>query len=81
MKTYFYKRPGAILLKACEFKADVWIEVDGEKENAKILFDILKLPIKSETHIKIITDGSDEVEAANAIADLVTNDYSIEDIW
>ncbi|MGN0676293.1 MAG: HPr family phosphocarrier protein [Ruminococcus sp.] len=80
MNTFFPKNPGAILQKAYEFESDVWIEVDGQKENAKILLDILKLHIRGGTHIKIITEGSDEVQAANAIADLVTNDY-YNDMW
>lgn len=80
MNTFFPKNPGAILKKAYEFESDVWIEVDGQKENAKILLDILKLHIRGGTHIKIITEGSDEVQAANAIADLVTNDY-YNDMW
>lgn len=80
MKTSFPKNPGAILQKAYEFDADVWIEVDGHKENAKVLLDIMKLSICSETHIKIIADGCDEIAAVNAIVDLVTNDY-FNDFW
>ncbi|MDE5945815.1 MAG: HPr family phosphocarrier protein [Oscillospiraceae bacterium] len=80
MDTWFPKNPGAILQKAYEFESDIWIEVNEQRENAKILLDILKLHIRSGTHITIITDGSDEVEAADAIADLVTNDY-YNDIW
>ncbi len=80
METFFPKNPGAILQKAYEFESDVWIEVGGKKENAKVLLDILKLHITSGTHITIITDGSDEIQAANAIADLVANDY-YNDFW
>lgn len=81
MKTLFWKNPGAILLKAHEFESNVWIEVDGKRANAKILLDLLKLGIRSETHITIITDGPDETEAAEAIAYLVENDYDNSDIW
>lgn len=80
MDTFFPKNSGAILQKAYEFESNIWVEVNGQRENAKVLLDILKLPIYSGTHITIITDGPDEVKAAEAIADLVTNDF-YNDFW
>lgn len=64
-----------IVKKAHEFESLIWVEKDGNKVNARDLLDVLKLNIRHGTHITFISDGTDEIEAVNALVELVTTNY------
>jgi phosphotransferase system HPr (HPr) family protein len=58
----------AELVKAANtFKADVWIESDNKKVNAKSLMGVISLGLKTARKIKILCDGADETAAAAAL--------------
>ncbi len=59
---------------ANQFKADVWIEKNNKKVNAKSIMGVMMLAASQGSDVIITTEGSDEQEALNAIVDLI-NDY------
>ena len=74
-----HARPATFFIqKANDFKSTIWIEVDNRRINAKSLLGILSLGIVGGTSIKVIADGSDEVQAVNALVELVDSGFSEE---
>ena len=59
---------------ANQFKADVWIEKNNKKVNAKSIMGVMMLAASQGSDVIITTEGSDEQEALNTIVDLI-NDY------
>ena len=74
-----HARPATFFIqKANEFKASIWIEKAERRVNARSLLGILSLGIVGGTSIKVIADGSDEVQAVNALVELVDSGFSEE---
>ncbi|MDE5946002.1 MAG: HPr family phosphocarrier protein [Oscillospiraceae bacterium] len=74
-----HARPATFFIqKANEFKASIWIEKEERRVNAKSLLGILSLGIVGGTDIKVIADGSDEVQAVNSLVELVDSGFSEE---
>ena len=74
-----HARPATFFIqKANEFKASIWIEKEERRVNAKSLLGILSLGIVGGTSIKVIDDGSDEVQAVNALVEIVDSGFSEE---
>ncbi|MGI6029323.1 MAG: HPr family phosphocarrier protein [Candidatus Heteroscillospira sp.] len=72
-----YARPATFFIqKANEFNCSIWVEKDERRVNAKSLLGVLSLGIVKGTPIKIIADGSDEVEAIETLATLIQTDFS-----
>ena len=59
---------------ANQFKADVWIEKNNKKVNAKSIMGVMMLAASQGSDVIITTEGSDEQEALNTIVHLI-NDY------
>ena len=69
-----HARPATFFIqKANEFKSGIWVEKDERRVNAKSLLGVLSLGIVKGTTITLIADGSDEKEAVEALAQLVTS--------
>ena len=67
-----HARPATFFIqKSNEFKSGIWVEKNDRRVNAKSLLGVLSLGITNGTHITIIADGSDEVEAVTALAHLI----------
>ncbi len=63
-----HARPSAILVQtASRFSSRIWLEKAGDRINAKSIMGIITLGASYGTPIKIITEGPDEVPAAQAI--------------
>lgn len=61
-------RPIAMLVqKASQFTSKVHIEVGTKKVNAKSIMGMMSLSVCGGDEIVVVTDGSDEEEAANEI--------------
>lgn len=61
-------RPIAMLVqKASQFTSKVHIEVGTKKVNAKSIMGMMSLNVCGGDEIVVVTDGSDEEEAANEI--------------
>ena len=72
-----HARPATFFIqKANEFKSSIWVEKEERKVNAKSLLGVLSLGIVKGTPIKIIADGSDEVEAIETLSNLILTDFS-----
>lgn len=75
LKTGLQARPAALFVQeATRFSADVFIEKDGKKVNAKSIMGLMSLAINSGAKITLITEGSDENEALEALAEYVQQD-------
>lgn len=60
--------------KANEFKSSIWLEADNRKMNAKSLLGIMSLGIVTGAPVCVSADGSDEVDAVNALEALLQRD-------
>lgn len=66
-----HARPAALIVqKANEYSSSVYMEKEGNRINAKSIMGIITLGATHKSSIKIITEGSDEDAALQAIATL-----------
>ncbi|WFD09211.1 HPr family phosphocarrier protein [Tepidibacter hydrothermalis] len=71
-----HARPAALLVKkASEFESKVEIDFNGKKVNAKSIMGIMSLGASKGSEITVITDGSDEDQAANEVAKLIESGF------
>ncbi|OQY39341.1 MAG: phosphocarrier protein HPr [Spirochaetaceae bacterium 4572_7] len=71
-----HARPATLIVKeASKFKSNVYIEKGCEKINAKSILCILTLGGTYESEIKIIADGEDEIEAVDALINLIDSKF------
>ena len=72
-----HARPATFLIqKANEFKSSIWIEKDERRVNAKSLLGVLSLGVAKDATISLIAEGPDEVEAINALCELIDTDFA-----
>ncbi|MCF6410241.1 HPr family phosphocarrier protein [Pseudalkalibacillus salsuginis] len=73
LKTGLQARPAALFVQeANRFSADVFLEKDGKKVNAKSIMGIMSLAVGSGSKVTIVTDGKDEEEALKALEKYIT---------
>ena len=71
-----HARPAALIVKtANSFSSKLYIERDTMKINGKSIMGIITLGASFKTELKIIVEGTDEQEAANAIEQLFINRF------
>lgn len=71
-----HARPAALIVKtANQYASDFFIEKDTMKINGKSIMGIITLGASYKTQLKIILDGDDEQEAAEAIESLFENRF------
>ena len=72
-----HARPATFFIqKANEYKCSVWIEKDDRRVNAKSLLGVLSLGVAQGVTVNIIADGSDEIEAVEALCELIASDFA-----
>ena len=72
-----HARPATFFIqKANEFKSGIWVEKDERRVNAKSLLGVLSLGIVKGDVITLASDGDDEEQAVNALAELINSDFS-----
>ena len=72
-----HARPATFFIqKSNEFKSSIWVEKDDRRVNAKNLLGVLSLGITKGMEITIITDGTDEKEAIEALEKLIESNFS-----
>lgn len=72
-----HARPATFFIqKSNEFKSSIWVEKEERRVNAKSLLGVLSLGITKGTEITIITDGTDEKEAIEALEALIESNFS-----
>ncbi|MCD8181571.1 MAG: HPr family phosphocarrier protein [Firmicutes bacterium] len=67
-----HARPAGILVKeAAKYQSSITIEKDGKTGDAKRIFAVMGLGVRSGQTIRITVDGSDENEAAAAVEEFL----------
>ena len=67
-------RPIAMLVqKACKYTSNVHIEVGSKKVNAKSIMGMMSLSVHGGDEVVVITDGADEMAAADEIKTYLSN--------
>ena len=71
-----HARPSAKLTQlATQFRAEVWLERDGRRVNAKSIMGVMMLAASHGTKLVIETDGEDAEVALQAILDLIASRF------
>ena len=60
--------------KANEFKSSIWLESENRRMNAKSLLGIMSMGIVTGAVVTLSADGSDEVDAVNALETMLQRD-------
>lgn len=69
-----HARPAGVLVKeAGRFKSDITIEKDGKKADAKRIFAVMGLGVKSGETITVNIEGEDENKAASSLQGFLQN--------
>ncbi|MCL6570250.1 MAG: HPr family phosphocarrier protein [Bacillus sp. (in: Bacteria)] len=72
LKTGLQARPAALFVQeANRFSADIFLEKDGKKVNAKSIMGLMSLAVGSGVVINIVADGDDEETAINALTKFI----------
>lgn len=72
LKTGLQARPAALFVQeANRFSAEIFLEREGKKVNAKSIMGLMSLAVSSGSVITIIADGDDEQEAVAALTDYI----------
>jgi catabolite repression HPr-like protein len=72
LKTGLQARPAALFVQeANRFSADIFLERNGKKVNAKSIMGLMSLALGSGVEVNIIADGDDEEKAISALSDFV----------
>ncbi|MDF2854740.1 MAG: phosphocarrier protein Chr [Neobacillus sp.] len=72
LKTGLQARPAALFVQeANRFSADIFLERNGKKVNAKSIMGLMSLALGSGVEVNIIADGDDEEKAIIALSEFV----------
>ncbi|MFJ5964494.1 HPr family phosphocarrier protein [Bacillus sp. NPDC093026] len=75
LKTGLQARPAALFVQeANRFGADIFLEKDGKKVNAKSIMGLMSLAISSGVTVTLIADGADEQEAIDALTEFINRE-------
>lgn len=69
-ETGIHARPATLLVQAAsKFNADINLEYKGKSVNLKSIMGVMSLGVGQNASITITTDGDDEADAMNAVAE------------
>ncbi len=68
------KQATYFIQKANDYRSTIWIEVENRRINAKSLLGVLSMGITAGTTVNLIAEGTDEVEAVDALSDMLIRD-------
>ena len=78
-ETGLHARPAAVIVqKANEFQADIFLQKDEDRVNAKSIMGVMMLAAGEGSKIKIIAEGDDEQEAVDCIIKLLESNIDSE---
>jgi len=78
-KLGIHARPAAVFAKtANKFKADLFVEKDGETINAKSIMGLMMLAAGPGSKLLIIAQGPDAADAIKAIEELIASKFGEE---
>ncbi len=71
-------RPIAMLVQtASQFESTVYIEYDEKHVNAKSIMGMMTLALKNGDKVEVVTDGIDEVNAADNISRYLKGEVTV----
>ena len=71
-----HARPAALFVKTSNrFKADVWVEKDGEEVNGKSIMGLMMLAAGHGSVISVSAEGEGAEEALAALGELISRDF------
>ncbi len=71
-------RPIAMLVQtASQFESTVYIEYDEKHVNAKSIMGMMTLALKNGDRVDVVTDGSDEADAAGNICKYLKGELAV----
>ncbi|MFA6617698.1 MAG: HPr family phosphocarrier protein [Candidatus Neomarinimicrobiota bacterium] len=77
-KQGLHARPATAMVNtAARFKSEIFISRDKKKVNGKSILGLLVLAAESGAVLKIEANGPDEVEAVDALVDLITDHFGM----
>ncbi|MBN8235411.1 HPr family phosphocarrier protein [Halobacillus kuroshimensis] len=72
LETGLQARPAALFVQeANKFSADIFIEKEEKRVNAKSIMGLMSLAVGTDEEVKIIADGSDEEQAIRMLTAFV----------
>ncbi|HET7522047.1 MAG TPA: HPr family phosphocarrier protein [Bacillales bacterium] len=72
LKSGLQARPAALFVQeANRYNADIFLEKNGKKVNAKSIMGIMSLAIGADVEVKLTADGNDEEKAMKALSAFV----------
>jgi catabolite repression HPr-like protein len=75
LKSGLQARQAALFVQeANRFSADIFVEKDNKKVNAKSIMGIMSLAIARGTQVTLSADGNDADDAVNALAKIIENE-------
>lgn len=78
-KSGLHARPASLIAEtANKFDADIFLEYNGEKKNAKSILDIMTLAAEKGTKISLVASGKQAKEAIEAIEKLFKKKFDEE---
>ena len=69
---------GIIVQLANNYKCDITLEKDGIPANGKSILGIMMLASEHGAKVRIVCNGSDEKEACQALANLISKKFQME---
>jgi phosphocarrier protein len=74
-----HARPSAMFVKVCNrFKADIWVEKDGEQVNGKSIMGLMMLAAGQGSKLLVTCEGSDAEKAFQEIEALIFRRFDEE---
>ncbi|MBM7648745.1 catabolite repression HPr-like protein [Bacillus ectoiniformans] len=78
LKTGLQARPAALFVQeANHFSADIFLEKDGKKVNAKSIMGIMSLAINRGCTVTLFVEGRDEEAALEALTAFIEDEGSL----
>ena len=74
-----HARPSAMFVKICSrYKADIWVEKDGEQVNGKSIMGLMMLAAGQGSKLRVTCEGSDAEKALEEIEGLIQRKFDEE---
>ncbi|MGM8215244.1 HPr family phosphocarrier protein [Bacillaceae bacterium W0354] len=72
LETGLQARPAAkFVQEANRYSADIFLEKDGKRVNAKSIMGVMSLAIGTNEEVKLLADGADEQLAVDSLAGFI----------
>jgi phosphocarrier protein HPr len=72
-----HARPSAMFVKAAsKFRADVWVEKDGERVNGKSIMGLMMLAAGQGSKLLVVCEGADAAKALAEIEAIIAQKFN-----